>query len=169
MTELFQWKRYCFELFGLSCDVFADADPAILIDPQSPNLGYFSQTSGECSLIVSYGPEAVFNEWLDHQLKITGNQTNLVQPRRTIDFCGRKAEQVVLKIIPPPPAIGSRPGKEGGITIHGGETAPYLFKMIGAAHRQTPLLVAFKRPAADDPVYQKAETRFFGSFQFETG
>ncbi|HEX3045083.1 MAG TPA: hypothetical protein VHY08_10030 [Bacillota bacterium] len=167
MEPELSWLRYRFELFGLSFAIFADEAPAIRMDIRTPATGYFAQTRGELALTVSFGPEADLDLGLQQWLSVNAQSYEPIQPRQTIDWNGKVADQLTLVIIPPPPAIGYRPGSNGPETILSGPVDPYRLTLIGTKHRDTPVMVTWKQPLSNESLYQQAEEYFFASFGFE--
>ena len=159
------WLRYQFELFGLACDIFANAPPAILVDPQTPNEGYLAQNWEQFGIMISYGSQSGLDQILALKLQ-TGDQATIVTPRSKIDFHQKTAELIKIEIIPSPPAIGFRHSVTGLETIQSSSGEPYSLKLIGTNHRNTPLTIEFQSQIGRTISFHQIETHFFNSFSF---
>jgi hypothetical protein len=166
-AERIEWVSYCFEPFGLHCDIFAGVDVAIMIDPRTPLVGYLAQTRGPLTLMIKYGPDAGLGDHARRIMSLQGRRVGIHEESRPATLCARPAERIVLQVEPEEPARGVR-FTDGLIEeLRGWDTEPYLMVMIGAAHRETPLVATFRKPLAEAQRYETAESHFFASFRCE--
>ncbi|GFO97054.1 hypothetical protein ig2599ANME_1252 [groundwater metagenome] len=163
-----QWTRYNFELFGISFDIFAGSHVAIMLNPLTPNIGYLVQSRGSLVLTVSYGTDSSLESWLKRISNSGAEEVLMIQEKQPIEFCGHPAERVVVKVVPPLPAIGHRHWRYGTENVEGGYAGPFLLTMVGTTHRQTPLVAMFQKPSLHASSYARAEKHFFASFLCQT-
>lgn len=156
-----EWMRYRFGAFGLSCDLFRDAPVAVDLDARAGERGYLAQGEGGRSLFVSYGPDDTLDRWLERALAGGPDAARVAEARAPARLCDGPAERVVVEVAATPPAHGHWPD---GTTAPSAVPGAVLLALVSARHRGTPLVAAFRRPAAD-PQGAEAEARFFASFR----
>lgn len=156
-----EWMRYRFEDFGLSCDLFRGSPVAVDLDARAGERGYLAQGEGALSLFVSYGSEATLDVWLERALAGGPQKARVAEPRAAARLCGGPAERVVVEVAPTPPARGHWPE---GTPAPPEEAGAARLALVSARHRGTPLVAAFRRPAAD-PAGAETEEHFFASFR----
>jgi hypothetical protein len=156
-----EWTPYRFDDFGLSCDLFRGAPVAVELDARAAERGYLAQGEGALSLFVSYGPEATLDVWLERALAGGPDAAHVAEARTPARLCGGPAERVVVEVAPTPPAWGHWPD---GTTAPPVEPGAVRLALVSGRHRGTPLVAAFRRPAADAAAAE-AEAHFFDSFR----
>jgi hypothetical protein len=169
MSEIdnIEWMSYFFEPFGVGCDIFAGVDVAIMIDPGTPLVGYLAQTRGPLMLTIKYGPDAGLDDHTQRIMSVAGRRVTVHEERRAATLCARPAERIVLHVEPEEPARGFGIRSGQAEELRSWDTDPYLVVMIGATHRETPLLATFRKPLAEAAEYEAAEAHFFASFRCE--
>lgn len=156
------WTPYRFERFGLVCDIFKDGSAAIQIDPRTPDVGYLSQSSKYLVLVVSYGPAASLDSWIQKMESETMAHVQLLEQRRPTLLCDLSAERIAYQVTSPPPAMGSRAGEP----IMSGPEGPFRITAVGTRHHGIPLLATFRRPLSDESI--EAEQHFFQGFRCDS-
>jgi hypothetical protein len=156
-----EWMPYRFGDFGLSCDLFRGAPVAVDLDARAGERGYLAQGEGALSLFVSYGPDDTLELWLQRALSGGPRAARVAEPRAPARLCGAPAERAVVEVAARAAPRGHWP--------HGTPVPPEVsgavrLALVSARHRGTPLVAAFRRPAAD-PAGAETEDHFFASFR----
>src|SRR5262245_61780454 len=159
---MMDWVAYRFGSFGLVCDIFQDGSAAVQIDPRTPDEGYLSQSSEDLVLVVSYGPAASLDSWIQKMEGERMAQVQLLEQRRPTLLCDLPAERIAYEVTPPPPALGSRAGEP----IKSGPDSPFRITAVGTHYHGIPLLATFQRSLPDEST--EAEQHFFQGFRCDS-